>query len=232
MTNYTDLFPKDLYHSYIVEGDPVTQGILVRTFLEQRGDIETNSPDVLCQMYDSFTIDDSTFIQEWHSKKGITDGKKICILAAKFINHEAERALLKMFEEPKHNTHFFLVVPRASMLLDTIRSRAHIIYSSRHEDISLLEDTHAFLRALPKERIEIVARMIENTKNSETNGTLRYNALSFVNELERTLYEKFKKNKNEAQTIFALKELENARLYLSTPGAGVKMILEHIALVL
>jgi hypothetical protein len=110
-----------------VEGDPQSTSLYLRKFLEERGEIKSDSPDILVEFYDSFSIDNSRKVKEWHSQMGITDGKRICIIGANFINHDAERTLLKIIEEPAINTHFFLVVPNSLVLLDTIRSRAHTI---------------------------------------------------------------------------------------------------------
>ena len=40
---------------------------------------------------------------------------------------DAEHALLKIFEEPKKNTHFFLIVPDKNALLPTLVSRFYFI---------------------------------------------------------------------------------------------------------
>ena len=98
MVNFTELFPKDLYHSYVVEGSPEIIGADLLKFLEVRGDAENKSPDVLFQTYESFTMDNSGEIKDWHSRLGIGKCKKICIIATKFINREAEQALLKIIE--------------------------------------------------------------------------------------------------------------------------------------
>ena len=50
--------------------------------------------------------------------------------------------------------------------------------------------------------------------------------------LEKILHEKFRLNKSDKNLQFVLGELGAMREYLQTPGASVKMILEHIALVL
>ena len=127
MINFEDLFPHDLYHSYIIESSDTNTFFHLQKFLEKRGYIDQNSSDILCQSYDSFSISDSHIIKEWHSESGIDSKKRICIINTKFINHDAERTLLKILEEPAVNTHFFVIIPNSLMLLDTIRSRAHIV---------------------------------------------------------------------------------------------------------
>lgn len=238
MNIFEKLFPKNLYHSYVIEGDGNEIAMELLQFLEIRGDIPKHSPDVLCQTYEAFTMDDSLEIKEWHSRLGITDGKKVCIISTKFINREAEQTLLKIIEEPGVNTHFFIIIPDSSILLDTILSRVHVIKIKQAEDkndIELQKEVISFIKSSPKERIDKVSEIIKKNKSEENSGQLRYYTTSFVNELESIFYQKFKKDINNINNInikFILDELQKSRGYLSTPGASVKMILEHLALVI
>jgi DNA polymerase III delta prime subunit len=229
---FDNLFPENLYHSYIVEGDPDITPIDLRVYLESRGDIKAQSLDVICQIYDAFTITDSEKIKDWHSERGITDGKKVCIIGAKFINHDAERTLLKMIEEPSANTHFFIIVPNSLMLLDTIISRAHVVKINKEANPVTIKSASEFLDSTPKVRIELVAKLIDTHKESLGSGSVRFSAISLINALEQIIYKKFQSDKTNTEIQFSLSELNSARDYLSLPGASVKMILEHIALVL
>jgi len=230
--NLEKLFPKNLYHSYVVEGEPKITGALILEFLKMRGDAEMESGDVLFQEYESFTIEDSGEIKDWHSRQGTGESKKICIIATKFINREAEQTLLKIIEEPTDNTHFFIVVPDASILAGTILSRVHIVKTEKLDNKELEKFVASFIASTPKERIDKVAIMVKENKSEESSGQLRFYATSFVNEIEKNLHQKFKKDKKDKNIIFILEELQKARMYLSTPGASVKMILEHLALVI
>lgn len=232
MNNFDELFPENLYHSYVLEGNPEEIVYLLRIYLEERGDINKNSPDVILNLYDAFNIEDGHKIKEWHKNRGVDGKKKICIIGAKFINREAEQALLKITEEPTENTHMFLVVPDASLLLGTILSRVHLIKNLKNDN--KFEDKIAsdFIKANPQERIEKVTDIIKEFKNNENSGGLRYYAISLLNGIERIIYENWKKDLNNKDLKFILDELKNCRGFLSTPGAAVKMILEHIALVI
>jgi len=232
MNDFNDLLPKDLYHSYIIESDEADTVFHLRKFLEERGDIDTNSSDILCQNYDSFTISDSPVIKEWHSESRISDKKRVCIIGVKFINHDAERTLLKILEEPASNTHFFIVIPNALMLLDTIRSRAHIVKIKSQENDLIKKNAKDFILMQPKDRIDFIAKMIKDNENNDDSGVLRYSAIIFINNLEQFFYQKFKENKNDKKIQFILEELKNSRDFLSLPGCSPKMILEHISLVI
>lgn len=233
-----NLFPENLYHSYIVEGDPEIASSSLLRFLEERGEILPQSPDVLFQIFDSFTMSDSHKIKEWHSELGVSEGKRICIIGAKFINREAERTLLKIIEEPAVNTHFFLVVPNSSVLLDTIRSRTHIVKSPEEGlmggSISPSSgEAKEFISLAPQKRIEFIAKMIKGYKDSEeSNSNLRFGAISLINEIEKIIFKKFKNDPKNENLQFILEEIQKNREFLNSPGASVKMILEHLAIVL
>lgn len=230
MEKFENLLPENLYHSYIIEGDPENDPLLLREFFKQRGEITENSPDIFWQIYDSLTIEDSHLIKEWHSKKKIIDSKKICILGAKFINREAEQSLLKILEEPAIDTHFFLIVPNSSLLLGTIKSRAHLIKIERDEKKK--EIVEKFLKMSISERLDFISKLVKEKDKDENSGNLRFEATNLVNEIEKIIYQKFKKEKGGGNNIFILEELQKRREYLGKPGSSVKMILEHIALIL
>jgi DNA polymerase III delta prime subunit len=232
MNDLSKLFPENLYHSYIVEADPETACPVLLEYIKERGDIEGGSPDLLYQLYDSFTVGDCVLIKEWHSNRGITGGKRICIIGTKFINHEAEKSLLKLLEEPATNTHFFIVVPNSSVLLDTIRSRAHVVKISSELNLSDNKNAGNFLKKSSTDRIEQISEIIKKNKDNENSGGLRSEAIELINNLEKITHQKLKTDKKNLEILFALEELQKAREYLGTPGASTKMILEHIALVI
>lgn len=231
MNTFEKLFPENLYHSYVVEGDVESTTALLVEFLQNREKRDKGVPDILCQTYESFGMDNTGDIREWHSRKGL-GGKKICIIATKFINREAEQSLLKIIEEPADNAHMFIVVPDSSILLDTIISRVHVVKNEKGENNGLKKLATSFTTLSPKGRIEVIAKIIKENKDEENSGQLRFYATAFVNELEIIFHRIFKKNRSDNKARFILEELQKSREYLSTPGASVKMILEHLALVI
>ena len=227
---FNNLFPEVLYHSYIVEGEPISTSLSLCEFLKNK---EGNEIEILCQNYDSFAISDSELIKEWHSQKSIDGNKRICVIGAKFINHDAERTLLKMIEEPAMNTHFFIIVPNSLLILDTIRSRTHTIKPQGEIiDKTLIEkEVTIFLKSSLKDKFDIIAKIIKSHEY-DASGILRYHSIEFLNQIEKIIYEKWKKDKNDENLISILKEIGEKRAFLNSPGAGVKMILEHIAIML
>lgn len=232
MNDFHTLLPENLYHSYIVEADPEIIAPILLEYLRERGDIDDTNLDVLYQLYDSFTFNDCSLIKEWHSKLGVTSKFRVCIIGTKFINSEAERALLKILEEPATKTHFFIVIPNAQVLLDTILSRAHVVRVLNSQNTNQIKNAKEFLLLNTNERIEYISQIIKKNKDNENSGGLRSDAIELINGIESIIHSKFLKDKTNKDTKFMLEELEKCRQYLGTPGASVKMILEHIALVI
>ena len=232
MNDLYTLLPQNLYHSYIIEADPEATAPILLAHLKERGDIDNTNLDVLYQLYDSFTFNDCSLVKEWHSKLGVTSKSRVCIIGTKFINSEAERALLKILEEPAIRTHFFIVVPNAQVLLDTILSRAHVIRLSNTRNIVNNKNAETFISLSANDRIEHISQIIKNNKDNENSGGLRYDAIDLINGIEKVIHDRFLKDKTNKEYRFILEELEKGRQYLGTSGASVKMILEHIALVI
>lgn len=232
MIDFEKVFPQELYHSYVIEGDPAILPFDLLKFLESKNYVEKQNPDTFIQIYDSFTVEDSKRIKQWHSEKGISLGKHICIIGTKFINHDAERTLLKIIEEPSTNSHFFIIVPNSQILLDTIISRVHVIKTIEEQNELNQKNTKDFITSSKVKRIDMIAKMIDTHEDDVGSGGIRYSAIKFINGLENIIYEKWKSDKNNKELQFSLEELSKAREYLSLPGSSVKMVLEHIALVI
>jgi hypothetical protein len=135
-----------------------------------------------------------------------------------------------MFEEPTADTHFFFLIPRVDTLPETLKSRAHLIYEDHTQNVLGIDKAEAFLSQDPRGRIESIGAIIAKHKSAETSAPLRDEARMLLDACEYVI-RKQEKEINE-NLHFQLGELLKAKKYLSTPGASVKMILEHIACVI
>lgn len=231
MNIFKNLFPKNLYHSYVISCNLAKASDYLIEFLQEEGHIINRDINILSQEYASFTISDSKLIKDWANLKKTNDYKKICIISTKFMNTEAQQSLLKIIEEPKDDTYFFIIMPNVLNLLDTILSRAQVIeVSGDNVNDSLL----GFVDLSISKRLDFIENLIKNHEGEDTSGPLRHEATMLINQIEKDYYAHFKnsykgKDKNKE---FIFEELQKSRLYLSTPGASVKMILENLALVL
>ena len=90
---------------------------------------------------------------------------KVLIIAASRAYHEAQNALLKIFEEPTADTHFFLVMPSSEGLLPTLKSRLYIVEGesgNRGE-----AEAKGFLSATKPKRLEIVKKMTDEISDEK-----------------------------------------------------------------
>lgn len=234
MTDFRNLFPDNLYHSYIIQGNPQIIVDDLKEYLIEKKIIERSSPDIFLNIYTALTIDDSKIIKNWIINKELIGNKKICIIGVEFINHESERSLLKILEEPRQNNHFFIICPNIGFISDTILSRVHSIILE-DEEISLtnekINEVDEFINSKIFHRLEIIDRLIKQKKLNDP-GLLRAYSLKFINEIEKKIYKKNKTIMNSDYGRMIFHEFQNARLYLSNSGSSAKMILEELALII
>ncbi len=228
MEDFEKIFPQELYHSYVVEGNPDKTTTKLVDFLKDRGEIEEKSPNLLIQTYESFTMKDSGQIKEWHSQLAFGSGKKICIIATKFINHEAEESLLKIIEEPGHNTHFFIILPDSSVLLETILSRVQVVKDKEIDKENKIAESFVSLKT--KERMTLIDNFIKENTDVDNSGKLRHSAINLINQLENIFYSKFKSDIFNEKNKKVLEEIKKSRNFLKLPGSSVKYILQNLAL--
>lgn len=215
-----DINPKQLLHAYLIEGtQEAVLPELAALFEVILGVTPKGNPNVYIYSEDSFTIEQSRTLKGHASKKALGGGKKLFALFFQSIPHEAQNALLKLFEEPTRNTHFFVITPSAEILLPTLRSRLLPITSGK--DAAPTELARAFLASNAAKRFTLLKDIISEKD--------KVSAIRFLNALEQTLYERadFKKGKGTEREI--LKDIQRFRQYLRGRAPSVKMILEQVA---
>lgn len=210
----------NLHHAYLVEGDIETLLPQVHDFCEGALKIPvTGNPDFYQSITKSFGIDDSRKIKELASHKAIGE-KKIFIIAFQFITREAQNSLLKLFEEPTTDTHFFTIVPLASILLPTLRSRMFEIKGLG--GMSTNTRAQQFLASEKSERLSLVADIVEGKDKSS--------AVALLSGMEESLRGE-SLLETSPKKLKALEEISRCRSYLYDRAPSIKMILEHVALV-
>ena len=150
--------------------------------------------------------------------------RRIFVIAFNFITHQAQNAFLKLFEEPNPGTHFFLITRSAEVLLPTLRSRLEIIsptfISHRVTDKRGAGLVEKFLKTAPGKRTDLFKKVLDDKDKTA--------AIVFLNELEMKLHAR-EDFSNPANSL-VLEEILKVRSYLHDSGASMKMLLEHIAL--
>lgn len=217
------MFTRDhIHHAYIIEGE--REAVLLELFrlLKKELSIERQgNPDLFHEEFDVFGIDDGRRVKEMSSNAAFTGTKKIFVIATRSITNEAQNSLLKVFEEPTPNTHFFIVMPVLTKLLPTFRSRALII---RHDSAGKAGDDVSageFVSAAPAKRLTLLKGIVESKDKGKAEAFLRALALHLKKDGVKSLDEK---------KAAALGEISKALSYIGDRSSSVKLLLEHIAL--
>lgn len=164
------------------------------------------NPDVLLLELETFGVDESRSLSEWAIRKPFGDNRKVAVISAAAVTVEAQNALLKLFEEPPLKTHFFLLTPQARSLLATLLSRVHMLGENAD---GLLDKAEKFISLDVGGRLKLISPIVKN-KDKEK-ARLLVSALCQLSRDERAL---------------------QAEKYLSGRSPSVKIILEHLAVVM
>lgn len=134
----------------------------------------------------------------------------VWIEEANLMTTPAQNALLKMLEEPPHNTTFYLTCQASSMLLPTIRSRA--------KTESLTADTSAIDPEVLTDLKRIMGRSAGD-RLSEIKKMDRAEAIAYLTQIERALRDKlYAKNltvQNQTMLGKIARDASSAHLALS-----------------
>lgn len=199
-----------LHHAYLLVGNKKVAQEFVLSLFEANGIKLTGSPDFFLFTESLLGIDEARRIAEQAIRRAFT-GKKVFFLAPDKITLEAQNALLKTFEEPIADTHFFLVVREENLVIPTLRSRMqkinvqHSVFNKRAGE---------FLKLGIKDRFNFVKKFVDGEQNLS----------AFLDELLLVL----RKN----QETEKVEKVYKVRLVSDDRGASSRLILEHLSLVL
>ncbi len=214
----------NLHHAYLIEGEHETLFPEICSLLEKA--------DMPQETFELFTIDDARALRAKQVEKSADGQKKFFLISVGFFTREAENALLKVFEEPAPDTHFFVVVPSAAFLLPTLRSRFMVLSSApdKERNTALVAKGKTFLKLSKAARLDYIADLIEEHKDEDKHDALKGEATRLLNAIESALAEK--KSDMTADEQFVLKELWKCKNFLRDRGASTKMLLEYVALII
>lgn len=201
----------NLHHAYLVVGDEDFESYL-RGFFEEEGVKLLGSPDFFVYKEEVFGIDEARELSLSAARKAFIS-KKVFLIAPAKITPEAQNALLKTFEDPYPDTHFFLVVADPELILPTLRSR---MMMWRRVEISDKESKEAakFLNLSLKERLNFAKNFAEKEKNISV----------FLDELLE--FVRGNTSKEALKQVYEMRKLSDVR------AASSRLILEHLSLVL
>lgn len=226
-----------LHHAYLIEGRKEEILPLVLNFIESLGISTLGNPDFYHISIDSFKIDDARLVKSLEENKSFNIEnkiKKIYIITTNNFLLEAQNSLLKIFEEPIQNTHFFLIMPNTDGLLETFFSRFYFI-STKSNSNFYKDKALEFISMSLQDRIFFIKEFLTEEKIALNEDSIRSKIQLFLNALEQILYDKvflknnIKKSFNLNQVNF-FEQIFKVRKFLRQPGSSTKSLIESVAL--
>ena len=198
------------HHAYLLIGNREDAEDHIKKFLSEEGISLIQNPDYQEFDGDSFTIGEARILRDRVQSKSLGE-KKMFVIYSNRLTLEAQNALLKTFEEPTENTHFFLVQAFSGNMIPTLLSRLQVIDlgSRAIKD----KDVEKFLGFSPKERLDFVKKFVDKEKLL---GSFLDSLLIFLKDRN--------KNCDEVEKVFRI------RRFADDTSASPRLILEHLAL--
>lgn len=204
------------HHAYLVTNGTCRS---VRNYLESEGIPITGNPDIVEAIHDALKIEDARNLIREASLRPVGD-RRFFILETGSILPEAQNALLKLFEEPNANVHFFVCVPQGATILPTLRSRLSEL-PLEEEAKAPSSEAAAFLKQTVAERLDVVGKLVD--------GQDRNAAIAFVEALLDALAVQKAHTGHVEKRHQALETLITARQLLNERGGPLKQPLEYLA---
>lgn len=167
-------------------------------------------------------IDEARALAERAANRPIANEKRSFIISCRQFTLEAQNALLKLFEDPPATAQFYIIVPRAEILLPTLRSRLHLFYESDASHNVQDAQSMAFLHASFNDRMLMIAKLAKAKDTVAMRG--------LIAGIERAAGFAAAKDAQRKETASFLVDALMASSYAETRGASHKMLLEHLAL--
>lgn len=230
------------HHAFVIEAETEAGIVVAQEWAKKELEIQIeNNPDVAVLRYGLFSVADARKVTEIASGVPFVGDSKVVIISADRAYHEAQNALLKVFEEPPAGTYLFLILPTLGGLIPTLRSRVQVLNSSRdfvspHLNVRLTrsnipEVAEEFLKAT-KERRTALIKKLASGKDEEERRENRVKAIALINGIEVVIYRTTLESLTFQKHTELLSDIATLRTHLYDRSAPVKMILEHLSIVI
>lgn len=222
------------HHAFVIEAEAEEGIAMAQAWAEtELGMNIIANPDIVVLRYGLFSVADARRVLETAASSPVIGENKVLIISASRAYHEAQNALLKLFEEPPEGTFLFLILPSLGGLLPTLRSRVSVLNSNERPTRSLIpESAKQFMRASKEQRSAIIKKLTSG-KDEEEKRELRDEAIEIINGIEAAAYKRRGDTSPFQKCVTSLlSDISELRGHLYDRSAPVRMILEHLSLVL
>ncbi len=221
------------HHAFVIEAEAEEGIATAEAWLKNELGMEAlNNPDIVVMRYGLLSVDDARRVTELAAGAAFAGDTKAVIVSASRAYHEAQNALLKLFEEPPQGAYLFLIMPTLGGLLPTLRSRVQILQNTEKKNTTIYGSNpiaEEFMKAT-KEKRSAVIKKLASGKDEEERRENREEALAIMNGIEASIYQKGGFTKPPLAAL--LSDIAELRGHLHDRSAPVRMILEHLSLVI
>ena len=148
---------------------------------------------------DNFLISDSKSLIELAIQNFKNPEQRIFI-KVKQINIYAQNALLKLFEDIRTNTHFYLVVPTKEILIDTLLSRCTVIKDDKTMTKLEKQKIIDFVKLSTANKLEYIENIYQTSKEEGHRNGIR----TFLDDLEVYLHSKILKYLKKTVSLYLI----------------------------
>ncbi|MCR4275904.1 MAG: hypothetical protein NUV90_00785 [Candidatus Parcubacteria bacterium] len=224
------------HHAFVIEAGEEEGIAVAQVWAEKELGIKAEkNPDVVVMRYGLLSVEDARRVSELAAGAAFTGEHKVVIISATRTYHEAQNALLKLFEEPPKGAYLFLIMPTLGGLLPTLRSRVQELKNIEYriKNIEISGHAEEFIKA-SKEKRSAMIKKLTSGKDEEERRELRDEAISVVNGIEAAAYAVMRGNDGSQTSVISalLSDIAVLRGHLYDRSAPVRMILEHLSLVI
>jgi hypothetical protein len=232
------------HHAYFVVSD-IEEGVLkTHQFIGDQLNMPIlANPDIFTLRYGLLSVEDARKLRSLAELAPTKGDQKVLIISASRIFHEAQNALLKLFEEPPQGTVLILIIPAEGMLLPTLRSRLLPLPSQGKDTFSNIQETSTavkeFLSLSSAEREKFFTKIVDRSKSDkdEEKQSARLSAIELLSGLEIQAYGLWSKKDSEKESTTSqrknslqafLSDLNTFIPILHERSAPLKLIFEHL----
>lgn len=228
------------HHAFVIEAEAEKGIEAAQAWAEKELGMKVEkNPDVVVQRHGLLTVEDARRVTELAAGAAFVGDTKVVIISASRAYHEAQNALLKLFEEPPAGTFLFLIMPSLGGLLPTLRSRVQVLNDVEHRVSDIPEAAEEFMKASKEKRSAMIKRLTSG-KDEEERREHREEAIAIVNGIEAIAYQRrgdTLRRPQQGDTLqqgvtLLLSDIATLRGHLHDRSAPIKMILEHLSLVI
>ncbi len=221
------------HHAFVIEAEAEKGIEIAQAWAERELKMKVKgNPDIVVLRYGLLSVEDARRVTEFAAGAPFRGEHKVLIISANRAYHEAQNALLKLFEEPPSGTYIFLVIPTFGGILPTLRSRVGVLDANVGLPMPHIpEEAEEFMKA-SKEKRSAIIKKITTGKDEEERREHRDEAIAIMNGVEVAAYRRLKKVGDSGAIADLLSDIAILRNYLYDRSAPVRMILEHLSLVI